>query len=315
MTSSKPDFILVGAPKCGTATVCDWLAQHPDVFVMEPREPNFFGSDLQMQRHFDSSDDYRRQFDEHAGKICGEGTTWYLYSERAAQEIFTFNPQVKILMILRNPVELVHSLHHYRLFYGNESERNLATVLDRERNALRRWSDSGELKDVLQIYLDVARYSAGVARYLEQFGPDQVKILFFEDLKSRPEQLIHEVFAFLGVSDFQPDLRRKNEARAHRSQTLGKLLLRPGERFGFLTRRFPLEWRRRVGAALRRANTLKAANPALPPELAERIAAEVRDDVVRLELLIGCKLAGWYEPPSDPQRRLTNMESSTTRIV
>jgi len=315
LTSAKPDFILVGGPKCGTATVSDWLAQHPDIFVMQPREPNFFGSDLQMRRHFRTSDDYRRQFEQHADKICGEGTTWYLYSERAAEEIFRSNPQTKILMVLRNPVELVHSLHQYRLYYGDESERDLTKVLDREKVALRRWSENGEPKDVLQVYVDVARYSPGVERYLKRFGADQVKILFFEDLQSRPEQLVREVFEFLGVSEFQPELRRSNEARSHRFALLGKLLLRPGERFGFVTRRLPSAWRHRIGAALRRANTRKAANAELLPELAQRIAVEVREDIMRLEALIGRNLTGWYGPSNASQRRSADSENSTIQAV
>ena len=104
----RPSFFLVGAPKCGTTSLCHYLRQHPEIFIPEPnKELNFFASDLELPRHFATENEYLGAFACTVKPRCGEGSTWYLYSSTAAREIRDFNRHAKIIISVRNPIDMV----------------------------------------------------------------------------------------------------------------------------------------------------------------------------------------------------------------
>jgi hypothetical protein len=103
----KPGFFLVGAPKCGTTSLHDHLAQHPALFLPAVKEPTFFGADVPLLPAVGSLDAYVALFDAGAGRLCGEASTNYLASTSAAREIHDFNPGARIIVALRNPVDFL----------------------------------------------------------------------------------------------------------------------------------------------------------------------------------------------------------------
>src|SRR5437016_1845324 len=110
----KPDFFLVGAPKCGTTAMAQYLAARPDIF-MARKEMHVFGSDLRFGPQF-----YRRNLDAYLAEFegwkdqprGGEASVWYLLSKRAAAEIKAFNADARIIIMLRDPVEMLHSMYY-----------------------------------------------------------------------------------------------------------------------------------------------------------------------------------------------------------
>ena len=116
---TKPDFFIVRAPKCGTTAMQDCLSQHPEIFMPEAKPPfyrgkelHFLGSELRANRKIFTRDEYFSYFPKAKDeKRVGEATVWYLCSKRAAYEIKEFNPSSKIIIMLRNPVEMVYSCH------------------------------------------------------------------------------------------------------------------------------------------------------------------------------------------------------------
>src|SRR5215472_18741131 len=110
----RPDFFIVGAPRCGTTAMGQFLSAHPDIF-MARKEMHFFGRDLRFGRRF-----YRRNLDAYLSeftgaesrKRAGEASVWYLSSRTAAAEIKEFNPDSRIIIMLREPVEMMFSLFH-----------------------------------------------------------------------------------------------------------------------------------------------------------------------------------------------------------
>ena len=105
----------------------DYLARHPAVF-MAPKEIHYFGSDLKVKRR--NTEAEYLQFFKEAGteKIIGEASVWYLFSKNAAKEINDFSPGSKILIMLRNPVHLLYSIHSQHLYDGNEVETDFENI-------------------------------------------------------------------------------------------------------------------------------------------------------------------------------------------
>src|SRR5438034_1403974 len=117
---AKPTFFLVGAPKCGTTALYAYLQKHPGLFL-PPKEQHFFGSDLYPPERPHDEADYLRPFaSAPAGVQLGEASVWYLYSRLAAQEIKRFSPEGRIIVSLRNPVDMIYSLHSHVTWAGIE---------------------------------------------------------------------------------------------------------------------------------------------------------------------------------------------------
>lgn len=123
-----PNFFIVGAPKCGTTAVSEYLRNHPSIFMSFPKEPHHFSDDFAQFREYRRLDDYMKLFrgrtQDHL--IVGEASVWYLYSSSAVKSIYEFNKDAKILVMLRNPIDFVCSLHSQLLFAFNEDRPDFA---------------------------------------------------------------------------------------------------------------------------------------------------------------------------------------------
>lgn len=136
---TRPNFFIVGAPKCGTTSLYEYLRSHPQVFMPEKKEPEHFSDDLDwrnvMLRHrVADRDDYLSLFDPapaHAAAV-GEASTWYLFSEAAAGAIHDFNPEARIIIMLRDPVKMMYSLHGQFLKDCNEVIEDFAQAIAAE---------------------------------------------------------------------------------------------------------------------------------------------------------------------------------------
>src|ERR1700686_4114710 len=173
----KPDFFMVGAPKCGTTALYRCLQAHPDIFVPERKEPHHFGTDLYSPTYVRNLDEYLSLF---AGaeekKRVGEASVWYLYSKCAAAEIRAFHPHASVIMMLRNPVDMLYSLHSQHLYNGTEEIVDFADALSAEadRKKGRRLPEGVPAVERL-FYREVAKYRDQVGRYLRAFGSANVK--------------------------------------------------------------------------------------------------------------------------------------------
>src|ERR1700687_4738832 len=185
---SKPDFFIVGAPKCGTTALYRCLEAHPQIFVPERKEIHHFGTDLYSPTYLRDSNEYLSLFGN-AGdaKRIGEASVWYLFSKRAAVEIKDFCGRASIIIMLRNPVDMIYSLHSQHLYNGTEEIQDFAEALDAEeaRKRGRRLPKNVPATERL-FYREVARYTDQVDRYLKAFGDDNVKVIIYDDFKKEP---------------------------------------------------------------------------------------------------------------------------------
>ncbi len=187
----KPDFFIVGAPKCGTTAMNDYLQAHPEIFIPAKKEIHFFGADLQFQRPRVTLPEYLSYFAPvQREKRVGEASVWYLYSQQAAAEIKSFSPAARILIMLRNPVDMMYSLHSQRLYNDNENlvnfEEALAAEADR-RQGKRLYQNA--LNTMGFFYRAAATYTPQVQRYFEVFGREQVHVIIFDDFTEATDEV------------------------------------------------------------------------------------------------------------------------------
>ncbi|HEV7200455.1 MAG TPA: sulfotransferase [Candidatus Limnocylindria bacterium] len=292
----RPDFFIVGAPRCGTTAMYEYLRRHPEIFMPEHKEPMYFGADLASIHGRLTEADYLRLFrPATTGQRIGEASTWYLYSTDAPREISAFSPEAQIIIMLRNPVDVMYSLHGEVVFYGGEEiedfEEALAAEPDRREG--RRLGPTRRPEALF--YRDTVRFADQVERYLDEFGSERVQILLFDDFVRDPAAAYLEVLRFLGVDEtFRPSFERVNESKRPVNSTFQSFVVRPPgpvARLIPLLRRAPLAHQLR--AAVLSANSRSYERPPLAEPLRQRLTAELAPEVERLGELIGRDLSRW----------------------
>ncbi len=185
-TVTRPNFFIVGAPRCGTTALYTHLQQHPDVYMPYRKEPRYFGDDLPQRPPYLDQRAYLRLFDAavDAARV-GEATVWYLYSDSAAQQIRSFASDARIIIMLRRPVEMTYSLHGLFPFTTWEDLTDFGEAVDAEadRWQARRLPPNTWWPQALQ-YRWLADYAPHVERYLRLFGPERVKAIVYDDFRA-----------------------------------------------------------------------------------------------------------------------------------
>ena len=309
----RPDFFIVGAPKCGTTAMADYLAAHPEIY-MARKEMHFFGADLRFGPQFFRRDlaAYLAEFDAWNGqRHAGEASPWYLFSTRAAAEIKAFSPEARIIVMLREPVEMLHSLYYYFRYDGNEPLPTFEQALAAEADRLcgRRLCRQTYLAQGLA-YRQVVRYTDQVRRYFETFGRERVHVIIFDDFATDTFAVYRQTLGFLGVESKggDPGFAVVNPAKRIRSPALRAAMGDPLVRSAVLALR---PWMpRAVFAALQRIdervrqfNASVQRRPPLAPDLRAQLKREFAPEVERLSELLGRDLTHWSrEQPSLPER-------------
>lgn len=230
----KPNFFIVGAPKCATSALYNYLKYHPDVFMSESKELNYFASDLTSPHFLNNKQIYLSQFKSAEGyKRVGEASVWYLYSKVAARGIYNMVPDAKIIAMIRNPVEMIYSYHGQRLFNGTEDiddfEKAIEAIPDR-RLGNRLPHDPFPIEGLF--YIDIAKYSEQIKRYLDLFGKENVHIIVFDDFKHDSRSSYAQTLDFLGLGSEIPqnlpdDNISRNASKHYKNKFLKKLISSP----------------------------------------------------------------------------------------
>ena len=292
---TRPNFFIVGAPRCGTTALYEYLQQHPDVFMPYRKEPHFFGDDLPQRPPFLDLPAYLRLFEgADRQRRVGEATVWYLYSASAAAQIRAFDPDARIIIMLRRPVEMLYSLHGLFLFTSWEEigDFGAAVAAEPDRREGRRLPPNAWWPRALQ-YTWLADYAPHVERYFDLFGRDQVRVIIYDDFRADTDGAIRSVYEFLEVDPgFTPSVRVVNPARTARSMWLQRRFYDP--RFGALLGRLPPRAFHLVWRALMRLNIRYQARPPLAASIDAELTARLEPAVTRLEALLELELPGWH---------------------
>lgn len=219
----KPSFFILGAPKCGTTAIAQYLSSHPDIFLSSPKEPHFFDASYHKGIPFYLKKHYAKWDQE---KIAGEATPSYLSVPFVAERIHKDFPGAKLIVILRNPVERAFSswwMFHVRgmepldftdAIAAEERLLNSGHPLD-GADAESVWnthiSQIRAGKPILvPTYLYSGLYARHIQRYLRLFSKDDIRIVFSHQLRESPAEIIRDLWMFLGVdtrahvSEFTP---------------------------------------------------------------------------------------------------------------
>ncbi len=291
MTPRKPDFFILGAPKCGTTSLDTWLQSHPHIFLAE-KEAHYFNTD-HKNRKTTSSPDYLALFENASEEhlAVGETSVRYLYSDEAVTNILRYNNDARFIVLLRNPVEMVYSWHNQVCFSGLEDVRDFETAweLQSERRAGQR-IPAGCREAKMLLYGEICLLGKQLQRLYEQCLPNRVHVVLFDDLRDDPDTTYRGVLDFLHVpTDHKPDFVTCNRAKDYYFRALnpiifglGKLrtILRIKKSFGVL------EW-------LRKKNGREKTRIPMAPQIKEMLSQYFCADIKLLEKMIDRDLTHW----------------------
>ncbi len=285
MHSNLPNFLIVGAAKSGTTSLFDQLCRHPDVFKPYIKEPGYF-IPLNQYSSINSWDDYKNIFKgAEKFKAKGEASVTYLYDENSPELIKEkLGDEVRILIILRNPIDMSYSLWQHR-------KRDLKEDLDFFEALKLRDSNNPNSIYVKSIeydwdYLNRAKYYKQVKRYIDHFK--NVKILIFEEYVKNINTQFKEVCEFLDINpNINVELESKNKAYQPRFPFVQKILTYPLFFKEILKKILPHNFLIGLKSKVENLNKVETENLKLDAKDRIRLAPMFYEDVENLSNLVG----------------------------
>lgn len=295
----KPNFLIVGAAKCGTTSLYEYLREHPEVFMPRFKEPCFFITKpaYGLESAPEKPEDYEALFSGVRNeKAIGEASPPYLYDQQSAKKIADYlGKDVKIIIILRNSVDMVYSLWGYIVAHGHESLPFFDAIRvadDRlENEDFRRSCIVNKTWIYNYAYVDRAKYSKQVKRFIQMFGREMVKVYIFEEFFNNLSESYSDVCKFLSISDdFYPDFKRHNPAFKYRSELIHRIC---NERMAWkepLKIIMPRPFREFVRHTLSNLNRKDKKLPELSLKDRRYILSLFQEDIAELEGVLGIPL-------------------------
>lgn len=266
---------------------------------MSPRkEPHFFATDLRWKWEWHVADEakYLALFeDAENAKLIGEASTWYLYSPGAASRIKTFNSDARIIAMVRNPVEMIRSLHWHGIRNGNEELYDLDAALEAEtdRRDGHRIPKTVPFADAL-FYRAVPLYAQQIRRYFDTFGRERVLVIVFDDFVKDPAREYLKTVKFLEIgTGFVPEFAVANPGTAPSELPFPRFLKRHRALHRLTQSTIPLSWRQAAGRLLKRAKADPPPRPPITPERESELRTYFTPEVETLSRLLDRDLTHW----------------------
>ena len=201
----KPNFFIIGAPKCGTTSLANWLREHPNIFMPEhPKEPMFFDTDITTE-HKISLHKYEKLFcNANSYHIAvGEASTTYLRSKVAVDKILEYSPDAKFIIAVRNQVEMAISGHSQMLYTLYEDLTNFEEAWKAQDDRKKGLRIPKKCKNASHrlLYGEVCKLGEQLSRVYQSAPKKNIKVIFLDDLKKNPRKTYLEILDFLNVPD------------------------------------------------------------------------------------------------------------------
>src|SRR6266571_2038902 len=189
------DFILAGAQKSGTTALHYFLAKHPNITMGDQQEIHFIDDDTTFATTVDYEQLHKHYPLVAPSTIAGDCTPSYIYFKPAAERIWRYNPKIKLLVLLRNPVERAFAHWNMQRFKGREPLDFLDAVKAEKKRVL----ENSPLQSRRFSYVDRGFYSKQLERVFHFFPHEHVKLIKFEEFRDKNRETLDSIFAFLGV--------------------------------------------------------------------------------------------------------------------
>ncbi|SDR89531.1 Sulfotransferase domain-containing protein [Formosa sp. Hel1_31_208] len=198
----KVNFLIIGAAKSATTSLSNALSKHPDICFSTLKEPQFFSREDWRNR----ISDYHNLFEKDA-KLYGEGSTNYtkypLFNANIHDDIYEYNPDMKLIYIMRHPIDRIISqyIHVYNRGYETSTDINNTIVSNPS-------------------YVNISRYAMQINPYIERFNRENVLLLFFEDFIDDPQNVLHTVCRFLELDTIEIKAKDINQNKSFNRRVL-----------------------------------------------------------------------------------------------
>lgn len=264
------DFLLIGAAKSATTSLSNALSQHPDICFSDPKEPQFFSEN----NWNNNLDHYHSLFKKKAAKLYGEGSTNYSkfphYNKTIHQDIFNYNPNMKIIYMMRHPIDRIisHYIHSYNRGHEPIDDINIALTSNNH-------------------YIDTARYAMQIEPYISYFGKPNVLMLFFDDFISKPQRLLDTTFDFLDIDRIEINTKTLNTNKSFNRRIIHHKYDNPKTTFEKL---------RKATFIIKNYFNRNFINqkPTLSSETKTYILNSIKDDIKKIEKLTNRDLSHWF---------------------
>jgi hypothetical protein len=298
-----PNFLVGGPPKCASTSLYFYLKQHPEIYMSPVKQVKFFsvfydkGPDFYVNTYFSGVKDE---------KMAGEATPTYFLLPFVAERIRNFNPNMKLIFCLRDPVERTFSGYMMRVNNGTEHlsfrealEENLKqrdTVKFESAKDAKDWADDMLRSDRLEetgfrTYLEGSLYATNLRHYMEHFPLSQIKIIFLDDIKRNLQGTLKDVFAFLGVNEtFQiHDTEQKNTYKKSKIKFLDPILGKNKKLSKVLANAMPKSLKKTILKTM----YVEGSKDRITPEDRKFAYNILKDEIIELEKLLNIDLSHW----------------------
>ena len=278
----KVNTFIVGAPKAGTTSLYFYLQQHPDVCMSEIKEPNYFTAQDVVNLYYDvspinSEDWYHSLFAEPTRRVVGEGSVSYLFYPEVAQKIYEYNSEARILIILRNPVKRAFS-HYLMDCRLGLCDISFEKIMD----------NPSKYPHFYQQFISLGKYHQQIKRYIDVFGQNQVKVMFYDDLKADTSLFLDQVFSFLALKSVDVNMVVKNKFKQPSNTIIAKLY-----KFKLLRSYFNNFFPKKMLLLIKSVLFKDSKKPTLDPTIKRKLFEIYKKDIAELSKLLSKDLSAW----------------------
>lgn len=253
-----PNTFIIGVQKAGTTTLNDWLSQHPEIYGYDTLK------DVHLSARFKNVAEINQRLQQEPVPYKGEpivlqSAVNYIFYEQMLRDIAQHQPNARLIVILRNPVQRAFSAYEYFKKMLREKRPVHEALMYTPKNAVPFSKDNNDFT-----YIEHGFYHAQVKNCLKYFKKEQLLVLEYEELKN-PKALLQKIFSFLKIDvSFQPNLEAKNVTGVTKSAALQKGIIGQSKLKRFIIKYLidfwlPVTKRKKIKATLFEMNTAKAA--------------------------------------------------------
>lgn len=296
----KPNFFIIGAPKCGTTSLAAWLGEHPQIFMSYPKEIYFFCTDFNL-RQITSPKKYLHIFqnagDQHLA--VGEASVFYLISQIATKKILEFNPAARFIVMLRNPIDMAQSYHGELLCSRAEVIEDFEQAWQTRctydfkphKSNAPRYRDPNP---TLLQYDKVCKLGEQVQHLLQTVNTKSVLFIIMDDLISDPLTEYQRVLKFLDVPyDGKTQFPTYNSARRPRYKLINQILLSFADMYFDIKRVLGITRNFGILKKVRYFNEKQYKTQSLRPEFRQELIKFFKEDIELLSSLLNRDFSNW----------------------